>query len=297
MRARFIVMTVIGATVVGTAAACASTAPPRPAPKWLAWTTVPSVYRARPAEGSPAVFQLQNLSPGVLDVTPTIAPGFCQPDPSAVSAIPPPSASVQVMQSSDTVAEEVARQVLRSTGPDGQQPACYLPPQQWARATRLLPAGETITVTSRHLDNAYIARDLHATAAVYEAQVLTKYVIDDWLENHPEDFAALIDSTGQCINSAAATWQQLSADQTPDQIAVTANQAFWGMGPDCQDMRDKIIAKRTELLGEAVDLPKMAGGTTGDVTNMLQANEDNLLGEIEDIAKAALKDPQDWVHG
>ncbi len=225
---------------------------------------------------SPApVLDIYNLSDGVLDVTPTIPPGFSWVNGEAHATVDDPSPDG--LPDADTLVEAAQDQVVAIARSNERS----LYPQ-------LVPVGGSIRLTSPTGTNATVVVDRTVSEESYAAQLLSSYVIDNLLEENEDSTLAYSNSIAECVNDASSLWGDLSQDQNDAQVAATINDALKTKS-SCQELQEKLSADPDEAAHLLAGQEKLDRETLDDLGSVLDKSADSdwvsdLIDAAEDIA-------------
>lgn len=226
------------------------------------------------------LLEIFNLSDGVLDVTPTIPPGFSlvnggaratvyNPDPEGL-----PDADTLVVAAQDQVVA-VAQEYERSLYP------------------RLVPVGGSISLTSLSGTNATVAVDPAVSEQAYAAQLLASYVIDNLLNANEDSPLAYENSIANCVNDASSLWGDLGKDQDNAQVAGTIDDAL-KTKKSCRELQEKLSADPDEAAHVLAGDEKLGQETVDDLNEVMDKSADS--GWVSDLIEAAGDIAHD-IHG
>jgi hypothetical protein len=114
----------------------------------------------------------------------------------------------------------------------------------------LLPVGGHIVATEDEPIHLAVQMDQYASAESYAAQLMTGYVVDNLIEDLPEDSALSYEaSIADCVNGAHSLWQNLY--QRPSADANATMQNALSTVPACQKLQAKVTADHAEEISAA----------------------------------------------
>jgi predicted small lipoprotein YifL len=224
------------------------------------------------------VLDIYNLSDGVLDVTPTIPPGFSLVNAGARATVYNPDP--EGLPDADTLVVAAQDQVVAAA-------------QDYERYPRLVPVGGSISLTSVSETNATVDVDPAVSEATYAAQLLASYVIDNLLETNEDSPLAYSNSIAECVNDASSRWGQLSKDQDNTQVAETIDDAL-KTKKSCQELQEKLSADPDEAAHLLAGEEKLDQETVSDLNEVMDKSADS--GWVSDLIDAAGDIAHD-IHG